>query len=170
MVHPPAEGKAGMTDGPVARLGHVLGWAGSGVAVLFVMAGAALVGLQAKEVWMLQRAPVAYQVELPSGRVYDALGSNPEATEQQAFDAAAARDAGRPVARNWTVHAAGELEGDALVRWKDLTRRNSPEAREVAMMEAWKDLAAYGGGAFALAVLAFLIGRALRYIFAGPSG
>lgn len=159
-----------MADGPVARLGHVLGWTGNGIAVLIIMAGAALVGLQAKEVWQLQRAPVAYQVELPSGRVYDALSANPKATEQDAFDAAAAQDAGRPVGRAWTVHAAGELDGNELTKWRDLTARYSPIAREVAMVRAWKDLAVYGGIAFALAVLAFLVGRALRYIFAGSEG
>lgn len=158
-----------MAEGPVARFGHVLGWTGNGIAVLIVMAGAALVGLQGKEVWTLQRAPVAYQVELPSGRIYDALSSNPAATEQNAFDAVAASDAGRPVGKAWTIHAAGELEGDALVKWKDLMRRHSPTAREIAMVEAWKNLAIYGAAAFALAVLTFLVGRALRYIFAGPS-
>jgi len=158
-----------MSDGPVARLGHVLGWTGNGIAVLAVMAGAAFVGLQAKKVWTLQRAPVSYQIELPSGRVYDALSSNPAATERNALDAAAAIDAGQPVGKAWTIHAAGELEGDALVEWKDLVRRHSPAARETAMVMAWKDLAIAGAMAFALAVLSFLVGRALRYIFAGPS-
>lgn len=156
-----------MADGPVARFGHVLGWTGNGIAVLVVMAGAVLVGMQAKEVWRLQRAPIAYQVELPSGRVFDALSSNPAATEQNALDAAAASDAGQPVGRAWTIHAAGELEGDALIAWKDLVRRHAPAAREVALVNAWKDLALYGAGALGLALLSFLAGRALRYIFAG---
>lgn len=159
-----------MTDGPVARLGHVLGWAGNGVAVLMLMAGAVLVGLQAKEVWQAQRAPIVYEVELPSGRVYEALAADPAATEQDAFDAAADRDAGRPVDRGWIVHGAGELEGNALVKWNDLARRHSPIAREVAIVEAWRDLAVYAGSAIGLAILAFLTGRALRYIFAGAAG
>ena len=159
-----------MTDGPVARLGHVLGWAGNAVAALILMAGAMLVGLQAKEVWMQQRAPIVYEVELPSGRVYEALAADPRATEQDAFDAAAAHDAGRPVDRSWIVHGTGELEGSALAKWNELTRRYSPLARQVAVVEAWKGLAIYGGSALALAILAFLTGRALRYIFAGASG
>lgn len=158
-----------MAVGPVARLGHVLGWTGNGIAVLIVMAGAGLAGLGAKEVWTLQRAPVAYQVELPTGRVYEALSSNPAASEQNAFDAAAARDAGRPVGTAWTIHAAGELEGDELARWKDLMRRHAPAAREVALVEAWKYLAISCAAALGLALLSFLAGRALRYIFAGPA-
>lgn len=158
-----------MTDGPVARLGHVLGWTGNAIAALIIMAGAILVGLQAKEIWTLQRAPVVYQVELPSGRVYDALAADPRATEQEAFDVASAHDAGRPVDRGWIVHAPGELEGNALAKWNALINRYSPVAREVAIVEAWRDLGVYGGGALALAIFAFLVGRALRYIFTGAA-
>lgn len=158
-----------MRDGPVARFGHVLGWTGNGIAVLIVMAGVAVVGLQAKNVWLLRKAPVAYQIELPSGRTYGTLSSDPGSTEQNAFDAAAAADAGRPVPRGWTVHAAGELDGEELRKWRDATRRYAPAAREAATGEAWKDLAFAAAAAFLLALLAFLAGRALRYIFAGSS-
>ena len=158
-----------MSDGPVARLGHVLGWIGNGIAVFIVMAAAAVIGVHAKDVWVLRKAPVAYQIELPSGRSYGTLSTNPTATEQDAFDAAAAADAGRPVPRSWTVHAAGELDGEELRKWRDVTRRHSPAAREVAMVEAWKNLAFAAAAFLLLAVLAFLVGRALRYVLAGPS-
>ena len=158
-----------MTEGPVARFGHVLGWTGNGIAALIVMAGAGLIGLEAKGVWLLRKAPVAYSVELPTGRVYDTLSSNPQATEHEAFDAAQALDAGRPVPGGWTVHAAGDLEGDELKKWKDLIRRSTPAARDIAMVDAWKNVALVGLVSFVLAALSYLVGRALRYIFAGPS-
>ncbi|MEI7597727.1 MAG: hypothetical protein WCJ41_00260 [Aestuariivirga sp.] len=158
-----------MTVGPVARLGHVLGWTGNAIAVLIVMAAAAVIGLHAKDVWMLRKAPVAYEIELPSGRTYCTLSANPKSTEQDAFDAAAAADAGRPVPRSWTVHAAGELDGEELRKWRDVIRRYSPAARGVAMVNAWKSLAFAAAALLLLAVLAFFAGRALRYIFAGPS-
>lgn len=158
-----------MPDGPVARLGHVLGWTGNGIAALIIMAGAGVMGLQAKEVWRLQRAPVAYEVELASGRSYGALSTDPAATEQDAFDAAADADAGRPVPRNWTVHAAGELDGEELRKWREATRRYAPAARDRAMVDAWKTLAFAAAATVFLALLAYLTGRALRYIFAGPS-
>ena len=158
-----------MTDGPVARLGHVLGWTGNGIAVLIIMAGAAVIGLDAKDVWMLRKAPIAYEVELPSGRTYGTLSSNPKATEQDAFDAASDADAGRPVPRSWTVHAAGELDGNELQKWREVTARYSPAARDMAMVDAWKNLTLVVAVTFFLAVLAFLVGRALRYIFTGPS-
>ena len=50
-----------------------------------------LVGLQAKEVWTLRKAPVAYSIELPTGRIYDTLSTKPQATELDAFDAVLAR-------------------------------------------------------------------------------
>lgn len=158
-----------MTDGPVTRLGHVLGWTGNGLAGLMLMAAAVLAGVQAKQVWTLQRAPVAHHVELPSGRTYDTLAADPRATEEEAFDVAAAHDAGRPVARGWVVHGDGDLDGNALAKWNNLTRRHSAAARQAAIVEAWKGFAIYGGGALGLAILAFLAGRALRYIFTGSA-
>ena len=95
--------------------------------------------------------------------------SNPQATEHEAFDAAQALDAGRPVPGGWTVHAAGDLDGDELKKWKDLIRRSTPAARDIAMVDAWKNVALVGLVSFVLAALSYLVGRALRYIFAGPS-
>jgi hypothetical protein len=173
--------------GVVARLGHVLGWAGNGIAALSLLAGAGAITSQGWDLWEIKQSPVAYEVILPDGKLYDVIGlkGGTEDEASVAIERYLADPADPELNKEWQISTADADCGLLPVPWKCTPRKFrilspeqreeprkfrilSPEQREEAQSRAWNDIAFIAGLSLAVALVAFLLGRAFRYILSGP--
>lgn len=151
----------------VQRLGHVLGWMGTGLAAIFFIAAASIAVSSFWTIYKTNNLPIVYELKTPKGDVWEVITADGSGTPEQAADEMLIAEKGEPSPKGWLVYKQGSLPPGRQAVFEELKRRFGAKVKESTKRDAWDQVTFLGGISLVLAVISWLAGRALRYILSG---
>jgi hypothetical protein len=151
----------------VQRLGHVLGWTGNALAGLLVLAGTTSTAYHLWSAWNPD-IKSGYSIKLEGGTEYIAIGTGYSGDDAaKAVQKYVGEEVNYGPYGDWKVFPVEDLTNADRAEM-DLEREKVRAIeRARARRDAWEGIGLTALLLFAPAVLIFLAGQALRYIFAG---